>query len=70
MRVRRDDATRFARVVTQVGASDAELGTVTWVAGDLTGGRHTAEFEFDLSGKKATLPKRFPVILEVRKDIE
>ena len=69
MHVQREDHTRFTRTVTPVGAADPEAGTVTWLAGDLVVGRHKAEFEFDSSGKKATLPRRFPLILQVRQDL-
>jgi hypothetical protein len=70
MHVVTDNGNRFSRTVTPDG-SDPELGTVAWQSGDLVRGRHRAEFEFtQLSdGKKLTIPRRYPVHLNVREDL-
>ena len=70
MLVQKQDDSRFNRDVVPDG-SDAELGWVTWEAGDLTKGRHRAEFEFirTLDSKRFTLPRKSPVILNVREDL-
>ena len=70
MYVQKDDGSRFSRDVTPDG-TDAELGTVTWQAGDLTVGRHKAEFQFTRSadGLKFTVPRRFAITLSVREDL-
>lgn len=70
MHVETEKGNRFSRTVTPDG-SDTELGTVAWQSGDLVRGRHSAEFEFTQvsDSKKLTIPRRYPVTLNVRKDL-
>jgi hypothetical protein len=58
----------ITRTVTPDGTDD-ELGTVTWQTGDLEVGDSEAEFEFTTGGKTFRLPRKFPVILRVRKKV-
>jgi hypothetical protein len=64
MLIRYDTGARLAKTITPDGTDD-ELGTVTWSSGDLIIGVHKAEFALDTN----TLPKRFPVLLKIRKDL-
>ena len=61
---------KFSREVIPDGA-DSELGWVVWQPGDLTRGRHKAEFEFlrSLDSKRFTLPRSRSIILNVRADL-
>jgi hypothetical protein len=70
MHIKTEKGDRFSRTVTPDG-SDPELGTVAWQSGDLVRGRHRAEFEFTQvsDGKKLTIPRRYPVHLNVREDL-
>ena len=68
MKVKLDDGTRFARAVTP-DAVNAELGSVTWVDGDLIRGKHSVEFEFTAGTDVFTVPRRYKVELSVRSDI-
>ncbi len=70
LHVKRQDGTTFTKEVEPEGASAPERGYVTWQAGDLTPGRHEAEVEFN-PGADAheTLPKRYPMILNVRPEL-
>jgi len=69
MRVEKDDGTRFAQVLS-IDPTDPELGYVTWSPGNLTLGNHKAEFEFiQTDSKRFTLPRKFPVLLNVRRDL-
>ena len=67
MKIKLEDGTRFERAVNP-DVSDAELGTVTWTAGDLVRGEHTAEFEFTAGSNVFTVPRRYKVALSVRAD--
>ena len=71
MRIVRADQRKIARVATPVGVSDSELATVAWEPGDLIAGTHRAEFELiQVSDeKRLTLPRKFPILLNVRKDL-
>jgi len=65
----REDGTRFRRSV-EVDPYDSEAGIVIWQAGDLIAGRHQGEFEFVGPGdQRFTLPAKYTVIFEVRKDL-
>jgi len=69
MHVDRFNGADITRTVVPDG-SDPEVGRVTWQAGDLRQGRNYAEIEFtDSGGKKMTLPRRFRMILDVRREI-
>ena len=61
---------RFSRTVTP-DSTDHELGSVAWQQGDLIEGEHKAEFSFvnGLDSKISTLPQKYPIILDVRRDI-
>lgn len=67
MKVTLDDGTRFERAVIP-DAADTELGSVTWLDGDLVRGEHTAEFEFTAGTDVFTVPRRYKVTLFVRAD--
>ncbi len=71
MNVKREDCSRFSKIVTPVGVSDSELGHVTWSATDLVTGRHEAEFVLILTAgtQTITLPRKHTVILDVRRDL-
>lgn len=58
----------LSRTVTPDG-TDAELGTVAWQAGDLEPGDNEAEFEFTDAGGTFTMPRKYSVILRVRKKV-
>jgi hypothetical protein len=64
------DGSRFSRPVT-VNTMDHEQGWVAWEPGDLAvKGRYQAEFEFvRTDGKRFTVPKRYPLWLDVRGDL-
>ena len=67
--VSRQDGTRFRRPV-EVDPDDSQIGLVTWEPGDLIAGRHQGEFEFVGPGdRRLTLPSKYTVIFEVRKDL-
>lgn len=70
MIVRKDDGTTFERVMIP-DVTDEELAFVPWETGDLVEGRHSAEFELTQisNGKKLTLPRKYPLILNVRRDL-
>ncbi len=70
MYVRKDDGKLLARTV-EPDIADSELGKVGWLPGDLTRGRHFAEFEFIqiADGKKFTLPRKSAIVLDVRSDL-
>lgn len=70
MKIQYEDGSRISKIVTPIGASDPELGQVSWSEGNIFAGEHIAEFELIQvsDGKRLTLPKRFPVILKVRVD--
>ena len=70
MHVQKEDSEKFSREVIPDG-SDSELGWVAWEAGNLTRGRHKAEFEFirTVDSKRFTLPRGRSVILNVRADL-
>lgn len=70
MEIKYADNTTASKTVTPDG-SDSELGHVAWTAGDLKLGRHQAEFELiQVSDSKVlTLPRRYPVILEIRDEL-
>jgi hypothetical protein len=70
MKVEREDAVRFTRTVVP-DLADFELGRVPWQPGDLVSGRHTAEFELiqEIDDKRLTLPRKYPIILNVRRDL-
>jgi len=63
--------TAVTKTVTPVGASDSELGQITWGATDLIAGRHVVEFEFTPTGGSPSfrLPRKYTVILDVRPNI-
>lgn len=67
MQVKLCDGTRFERAVTP-DAVDAELGTVTWVDGDLVRGKHTAEFKFVVGSDVFKVPRMYKIELSVRAD--
>ena len=71
LRVARQDNRKFSRAATPVGPSDIELATVAWQAGDLIEGQHKAEFELiqKSDSKRFTLPRKYPILLNVRKDL-
>jgi len=60
------DGTQFSRTVVPDAGGDPELGHVTFQAGDLVEGTHSAEFELD----GMTLPRRFAVTLNVRAELD
>lgn len=67
--VSREDGTRFRRPV-EIDPEDPQVGLVYWLAGDLVAGRHQGEFEFVGPGdQRLTLPQRYTIIFEVRKDL-
>lgn len=67
--VSREDGTRFRRSL-EVDLLDPEAAIVIWQAGDLVAGRHQGEFEFIGPGdQRFTLPAKYTVIFEVRKDL-
>jgi hypothetical protein len=69
MRIQKEDGTKLAKVLS-VDPDDIELGYVSWAAGDLTAGDHTAEFEFlQTDTKRFTLPRENPVLMYVRRDL-
>jgi len=70
MLVHKEDGTRFERVMIP-DPTDEELAFVPWETGDLVEGRHSAEFELTQisDSKKLTLPRKFAMILNVRKDL-
>jgi len=65
-----DTGRRITRTVTP-DDEDPELGSVAWQGGDLIRGQHSAEFEFVQvsDAKKFTLPQKYTIILDVRKDL-
>ncbi len=69
LHVETDKGARFSRSITPDGTDD-ELGTVAWSSGDLVRGRHRAECELTQTadGKSVTVPTRYAMILNVRRD--
>lgn len=61
-----DGTTKISKTVTP--AVTATDGTVTFAATDLLVGRSEAEFLFDVDGAGAefTLPRKYPIIFNVR----
>jgi len=70
MKIQFEDSTKLSKSVTP-DSTDEELGTVAWSAGDLVEGRHKAEFKFTRvsDSKVFRLPQKYPVILNVRRNI-
>jgi hypothetical protein len=70
MHVRRATGAKFSRAVTPNG-TDPELGSISWEEGDLIRGRAQAEFEFvqTIDSKHFTVPQRYPVIFDIRRDL-
>jgi len=69
MNVLKSSGIRYRRDVVP-DPSDPELGIVTWISGDLVKGRHEAEFQLTRTdGKVLTLPRKHPVILNVRGEL-
>jgi hypothetical protein len=69
MKIERDDGTRFSRTL-DADPDDYELATLSWLAGDLLAGRWLAEFELVqvYDGKRFTLPTKYPMVLNIRRD--
>ncbi len=70
MKIQYEDGSKKSKTVTPDG-TDEELGTVAWASGDLVEGRHQAEFKLvqTADSKPVRLPQKYPVILNVRKNI-
>ena len=51
------------------GVGDDEIGTVTWLAGDLVTGLLHGEFEFTIATAIFTLPRKFAIEFSVRESI-
>jgi hypothetical protein len=70
-KVQKEDGTRFERTMIP-DLTDEELAYVPWQNGDLVEGRHKAEIELTQvsDSKKLTLPRKYPIILNVRRDFD
>jgi len=68
MKIEKPDGSRYSKPLTP-DEEDPELGFITWEPGDLTVGRHRAEFEFLADGDRFTLPRRYPILFDVRRDL-
>lgn len=67
--ISREDGVRFRRPL-EIDLEDPEAAIVVWQSGDLVAGRHQGEFEFIGPGdQRFTLPAKYTVIFEVRKDL-
>jgi len=66
----RSDKARIRRLM-EADPEDAEVARVPWMVGDLIEGQHLAEFELTqiLDDKKFTLPRKFPMRINVRRDL-
>ena len=68
-RIEFENGTRLSREMTPDG-EDVELALLAWEAGDLVRGRHSISFEFlGADNFRMTLPRKWPVILSVRRDL-
>lgn len=68
--IRKSNGTRISKLMSK-DVHDHEIAFVSWAATDLFPGRHEIEFELITeAGLKTTLPKKWPVILNVRRDIQ
>jgi hypothetical protein len=65
LHVSRPNGTKITRSLVPDG-TDHELGTVSWLAGDLLRGRSMAEFEFLSTSGHFTLPQGRTIIIDVR----
>jgi hypothetical protein len=65
----RSDTTKISKTVTPDGTDD-EVGTVQFTTGDLIVGQHSGEFKFTdpTAGGDFRLPRKFPIIFNVREN--
>lgn len=70
MLIRRSDTQALiTKAMTLPSSGDMEVATVKFNSNDLVKGRHKTEFKFKDGTDCFRLPKRFPIILNVREEV-